>query len=59
MVSWLDSGDFLFLGFTEDWAEQVDKISKSRLTRHTPHKARPVTPIEEMIACDQKAIDGK
>lgn len=39
-------------GFTESWANEISKLANARMTRHTPHKDRPVTPIIEMHALD-------
>ena len=46
-------------GFPENWTEIVLAEGKKRLTRRTPHKSRPETPIEQMQNCDLEPIAGK
>ena len=46
-------------GFPENWTEIVLAEGKKRLTRRTPHKSRPETPIEQMKNCDLEPIAGK
>ena len=40
-------------GFTEQWADELKRV---KMTRHTPHRDRPVTPIDEMMAMDVHPI---
>ena len=46
-------------GFPENWTDIVVAEGKKRLTRRTPHKVRPQTPVEEMHNCDLEPIAGK
>ena len=46
-------------GFPENWTDIVLAEGKKRLTRRTPHKVRPQTPVEEMQNCDLEPIAGK
>merc|ERR1711892_637475 len=43
-------------GFTEQWAEELERVNNGRMTRHTPHRDRPVTPLDEMMALDVAPI---
>lgn len=59
---WLTSDTFkekFRCGFPENWTDIVLAEGKKRLTRRTPHKVRPQTPVEEMHNCDLEPIAGK
>lgn len=43
-------------GFPENWTDIVSAEGKKRLTRRTPHKVRPQTPVEEMQNCDLEPL---